>query len=303
MMQIIRSKKIFLFISLIAVLGAILSIIFFGFNLGVDFRGGSLWQLSFDNVEEATLKEFMEVELGTKVSSISYDETQNTYSILLPFIDTETKIDYFNRLTDEFGQVEEIDFWLASPSISDELKRMAMWAIGLVLLFISLYVTLVFRSASGPIRSYKYGIITLITLAHDVLIAAGFLAILGYFREITIDTNFVVALLMIMGFSVHDTIVIFDRIRENTYGFKLGEDLGGVVNRSINEVFKRSLNTSLTLMLVLLAIFFFGPGLIKYFVLTIFIGTFVGTYSSLFVASPLLVFWHEISAALSRKSR
>lgn len=294
-MQIIKHKKWFLSVSLIVVLASIIAIAFLGFNLGVDFRGGTLWQLRFQEVEEAELRGFLENELLLPSPTISYDEAQNIYSILLPEIDTETKIAYLSALRGEFGEVEEVDFWLASPAISAELRRKAIWAVGLVLLFVSLYIALAFQKVSRPVHSYKYGIITMIALAHDVLIAAGFFAVLGYLMELTVDSNFVVALLVIMGYSVHDTIVVFDRIRENLFGYRTGGDLAEIVNRSINEIFRRSINTSLTLMLVLLAIFFFGPASIKYFVLTIFIGAFVGTYSSIFVAGPLLVVWHQLT--------
>lgn len=299
-MQIIKHKKWFLSVSLIVVLAAIIAIAFLGFNPGVDFQGGVLWQLRFKETEEAALKSFLENELLLPSPTISYDGAQNIYSILLPDIDTETKIVYLDALENEFGEVEEVDFWLVSASVSAELKRKAIWAVGLVLLFISSYITLVFQGVSRPVHSYKYGIITLVTLAHDILIAAGFLAVLGHLRGLTVDSNFVVALLVIMGFSVHDTIVVFDRIRENLFGYQTGEDLAKIVNRSINEVFRRSLNTSLTLMLVLLAIFFFGPASIKYFILTIFVGAFVGTYSSIFIASPLLVLWHNFSISKSK---
>lgn len=297
MRQIIRYKNIFLLISAVLVAAAAAAIIFIGFNPGVDFSGGSLWQLRLpEEVNEAMLKNFLESKLAVEQAVISYDSDSRIFSILLPTINTETKINYLEAIRLNFGNVEEVDFWSASPGISMELKNKAFLAVGLVLAAISLYITFAFSKVSRPISSYKYGIITLITLAHDVLIAAGFFAVLGYFKGLMIDTNFVVALLVIMGFSVHDTIVVFDRIRENILGYRRGVDLGAVVNQSINETFRRSINTSLTLILVLIAVFFFGPASIKYFVLTILIGTVVGTYSSIFVASPLLVLWHNLSA-------
>ena len=158
------------------------------------------------------------------------------------------------------------------------------------MLGISLYIAFAFRKVSYPIKSWKYGIITLITLFHDVIIPAGLLAVLGRRLGIEIDTNFVVALLVVMGFSVHDTIVVFDRIRENLLLQKNRLDLPVIINNSVNQTFVRSINTSLTLILVLLALFFFGPVTLKYFILTILVGTTVGTYSSIFVASPLLLY-------------
>jgi preprotein translocase subunit SecF len=161
-----------------------------------------------------------------------------------------------------------------------------------VILGISLYIAWAFRKVSAPVKSWKYGIVTLVSLFHDVSIPAGFIAILGKLKGVEIDTNFIVALLVVMGFSVHDTIVVFDRIRENLL-LKRGSkvDLGAIVNFSVNETFVRSVNTSLTLILVLIAMLFFGPPSLFYFILTMLVGTVFGTYSSIFVASPLLYLW------------
>jgi len=158
-------------------------------------------------------------------------------------------------------------------------------------------VAFVFRRTSRPVSSFRYGLITVLTLFHDVLIPAGLMALLGKFLNQEIDTNFIVALLVIMGFSVHDTIVVFDRIREN---LKLREEkklkiqnFSDIVNVSVNETMPRSINTSLTLVLVLLSLYFLGPIILKNFVLVILVGAVVGTYSSIFIASPLLVWFHD----------
>ncbi len=165
----------------------------------------------------------------------------------------------------------------------------------MVLVGISLYVAFAFRKVSRPISSWKYGIITLVTLFHDVSIPAGFLVVLGKLKGVEIDTNSLVALLVIMGFSVHDTIVVFDRIRENLLLDRGRSDFGTVINNSVNQTMARSINTSLTLFLVLIALFIFGPITLKYFILTLLIGTIAGAYSSIFVASPLLQVWQKFS--------
>jgi len=192
--------------------------------------------------------------------------------------------------------LEEKNFSSIGPTVGSELRRKATWAILAVILGISLYIAWAFRKVSEPIKSWKYGIATLISLLHDVSIPTGMLALLGYWKGIEIDTNFIVALLVVMGFSVHDTIVVFDRIRENLLinrGRKI--TLGEIINYSINETLVRSINTSLTLMLVLVALLVFGPPTLFYFVLTILVGTIFGTYSSIFVASPLLYLWQKKS--------
>jgi preprotein translocase subunit SecF len=163
-----------------------------------------------------------------------------------------------------------------------------------VLFGISLYIAFAFRKVSKPVSSWKYGMVTLVTLFHDVIMPAGLLAVLGRFKGIEIDTNFIVALLVVMGFSVHDTIVVFDRIRENlTLARGKAVSLGDIINKSIRETFARSINTSLTLMIVLVALLVFGPPSLFYFILTILVGTLFGTYSSIFVASPLLYGFHR----------
>jgi len=160
----------------------------------------------------------------------------------------------------------------------------------LVLLGISLYIAFAFRRVSRPVSSWKYGIITLLTLFHDALIPAGLMALLGWLYGAEVGINFIVAILVVMGFSVHDTIVVFDRIRENIQLEKNSNSgFAELVNKSVLQTFARSINTSLTLVLVLLALYFLGADSLRNFILIILVGVVVGTYSSIFVASPLLV--------------
>ena len=292
-MNIIKYRKIFLSISGILTLASIIAIAVFGFQPGIDFAGGTMWQirLATSDKGQATseIKDFFESDLGVKNIMVFPAENQS-FLIRFGHISEEQHQQYFKSLKNKFGEVEELRFEGIGPTIGKELKSKAVWAIVMVMLGISLYIAFAFRKVSYPIKSWKYGIITLITLFHDVIIPAGLLAVLGRRFGIEIDTNFVVALLVVMGFSVHDTIVVFDRIRENLLLQKNRLDLPAIINNSVNQTFVRSINTSLTLILVLLALFFFGPVALKYFILTILVGTTVGTYSSIFVASPLLLF-------------
>jgi len=193
---------------------------------------------------------------------------------------------------EKLGEFKELSFQSIGPTIGKELRERALWAVFLVLFGISLYVAFAFRKVSFPVTSWKYGVVALITLFHDVIIPVGVLAWLGRLGGVEMDTNFVVALLVIAGFSVHDTIVVFDRTRENLKKGK-GEQFSQIVNKSVNETLARSINTSATLLFVLLALYFAGPITLQFFILTILIGTLVGTYSSICVASPLLVEWYE----------
>jgi len=188
--------------------------------------------------------------------------------------------------------IEELRFDSVGPSIGQELTRKSFNAMFFVLLSIILYIAWSFRHVSKPVESWKYGASATIALVHDAVIVLGIFAVLGKFYDIEINTPFVAAILTVMGFSVHDTIVVFDRIRENLP--KSEEDFEGTVNVSLNQTLARSIITSGTVLLVLLSIYFFGGSSIKDFALALLVGIFFGTYSSIFLASPLLVIWEKL---------
>lgn len=294
-MDIIGKRNIFFATSGILVLMSVVAVLIFGFKPGIDFVGGTLWQLRLTQINAASkpinadvIKKFFETDLGEKNVTV-FPSLNQSFLIRLRHLSEPEHQSHLGQLKVRFGGIEELRFTGIGPAIGKELRVKAFWAIGMVLLGISLYIAFAFRHVSYPIKSWKYGVVTLITLFHDIAIPAGMLAVLGSQLGIEVDTNFVVALLVIMGFSVHDTIVVFDRIRENLIKERGRLDLAMVVNQSINQTLARSVNTSLTLILVLLALFFFGPATLKYFVLTILVGTIVGTYSSIFIASPSLL--------------
>ncbi|MBI2013131.1 MAG: protein translocase subunit SecF [Candidatus Colwellbacteria bacterium] len=289
---VLKHKNYFLIGSIVLILLGSTSVAAFGFKLGIDFTSGSLWQIKIPNTAPADVKDIFQTQLGVEEVGVSYDAETQTYSLTFKEITDTDRQNYLTVLRQRFGEeVESLDFWTISPVVSQELKRKAIWAITLVMLAISLYIAFAFRKVSRPISSWKYGVVTLFTLIHDVAIPAGLFAILGKTIGATVDTNFVVALLFVMGFSVHDTIVVFDRVRENLTLFRDRMKLDEIVNQSILQTLHRSINTTLTLVLVLLAIYFFGPEGIKLFILTILVGTVAGAYSSILVASPLLALW------------
>ncbi|MDP3999146.1 MAG: protein translocase subunit SecF [bacterium] len=291
MFDLIKYKKLFIGFSGALTVLAILSMVIFGFRQGIDFVGGTLWQVKFTG--QAVTSEALEVALKDKLGLENFLVTASENNEFLirskDFTEAEHQ-QFLESLSLSFGSVEELRFESIGPSIGKELRGRAFQAFVMVLLGISLYIAFAFRKVSQPVSSWKYGFITLITLFHDALIPAGVYAFLSSFRGIEIDTNFIVALLVIMGFSVHDTIVVFDRIRENLIVQK-GKSLDEIINASINQTFARSINTSLTLVLVLVALYIFGASVLSYFVLTILLGTIIGTYSSIFVASPLLTYF------------
>ncbi|MFH1522421.1 MAG: protein translocase subunit SecF [Patescibacteria group bacterium] len=189
-------------------------------------------------------------------------------------------------------KVEELRYDSVGPSIGQELKRKSLYAIIVVLIAIVLYIAWTFRKVSKPVASWKYGLTAIIALFHDVIIVLGIFALLGKFLNIEINSAFVAAVLTVLGYSVNDTIVVFDRVRENLP--RSDEDFENTINTSVNQTIRRSINTSVTTLLVLLSILFFGGTTIRDFVLALSIGVFIGTYSSIFLASPVLVLWEKV---------
>jgi preprotein translocase subunit SecF len=298
-LPIIKFKKIPYIVSGILFIASIILLGTIGLKPGIDFTGGTLMQVQFSEVRP----EIAEVQtalaalptLGTvlvqptdggshilKMRFITDDEREEIIDTLESDFATETNIVTQERL-DSIG-----------PSISANLRSRALTAVIAVILAIIVYVAYAFRKVSGTVQSWKYGVIAIIALIHDVVITMGVFALLGYFLGIEIDITFVVALLTIIGYSVNDTIVVFDRIRE-VLSVEKNMKFDAIINKGVSDTLVRSVNTSFTTLIVLIALFFFGGESIKYFSLTLIIGITIGTYSSIFLASPLLYEWHERS--------
>ena len=288
MINVIKNKYIFLTISGLLIATSIFFITYFGLKTGIDFVGGVSWQIAFHD-KLPTREEISKIFPDAVITP----QGDNQYIIRLKDLSDADKRMKFEELLKNFGALEELNFQNIGSVVGADLRNKAIWAFGLVLAAISIYVAFAFRKVSQPVSSWKYGIITLVTLFHDALIPAGLYAILGRLFHAEVDTNFIVAILVVMGFSVHDTIVVFDRIRENLRLSGEKSDFNNLVNNSVNQTIARSINTSLTLVLTLVALLFLGPVPLQYFVLTILVGTVVGTYSSIFVASPLLTLWRK----------
>ncbi|MFA5173450.1 MAG: protein translocase subunit SecF [Candidatus Paceibacterota bacterium] len=292
MLNIIGKRAIFLWIAVIMLLASFVSMGVFGFKEGIDFSGGTLWQINFK--EDVSTQQFSEVLSKNGLEGVSVNKASDGSLIgRTKEISEEKHKEILSIIGGELGSFSEMSFQSIGPSVGKELRNKALIAVALVLIGISLYVAFAFRKISYPVASWKYGVATLVSLFHDVMIPAGVFAWLGSFKGVEVDTNFIVALLVIAGFSVHDTIVVFDRTRENLSKERGKVPFDQIVNKSVNETLARSINTSLTLILVLIALYFAGPVTLQYFVLTILIGTTIGTYSSIFMASPLLVVWHN----------
>ncbi len=291
MFNIIGHKKIWFTLSGILVGLAVIAMAVFGFRQSAEFLGGSLWEFKIPSSQPslADVQGFFANTLKIDGASVTYDSTNQSFLATFNTVDEATHQQYLNQAQAQWPSFTELSFSSIGPTVGASLKQNAIIAIILVLIGISLYIAFAFRKASRPVSSWKYGWMTLITLFHDVSIPAGMLAILGHFKGVEIDTNFIVALLVVMGFSVHDTIVVFDRIRENLVTHRGRASFTTIVNDSVNQTLARSINTSFTLILVLLALYFVGPADLRYFVLTLLVGVTTGIYSSIFIASPGLV--------------
>ncbi len=284
-----KYSKIYYIFSGVLIAGTIISLVFFGLKFGIEFTGGSLLEVEFKNEipsPDAIQKKLTDLNLG---EIIIQPLGQREALLKLKEIDETTHQKIVSKL-EELSPLEERQFQLIGPQIGQELKRKTTMAIIMSFVTITLYIAFAFRKISRPISSFQYGIASLIALFHDVLIPLGVFAILGKFYNVEITIPIIAALLTILGFSVHDTIVIFDRIRENLLKRSLSS-FEEVVNWSLNQTLGRSINTVLTVLIVLVALFFFGGLTLRYFSLALIIGITSGAYSSIFIASPILVSW------------
>lgn len=290
-MNILKYYK-FLFASSFIILAfGIVSLAVFGLKLGVDFTGGTVTEIAF-----STQPDLSKIRQSLTDSGLTEFQLQtageNSILIKTKPMDAEQHKKVTEELKKNIGQFEEKKFDSIGPTVGSELKSNAIWQLFLVSLFIILYIAYAFRRIQKPVTSWQFGVAAVIALIHDLVLVLGVFSLLGHYKGVEVDSLFITAMLTVLGFSVHDTIVVFDRIREN---FKVyaGETMEFIVNHSISQTIVRSLNTSLTVLFVLLALLLFGGESIKYFVLALLIGIFTGTYSSIFIASPILVVWQN----------
>jgi len=284
----LKYHKIYFIISGILVLGSIISLAAFGLRLGIDFTGGSILEIRYEEVKPSNQ------EIKDSLSDLDLGEIliqpagEKGVIFRMKEISENDHQEILQRLR-ENKKLEEIRFEAIGPVIGGEIKQKTKVVMILALVSILLYVTFAFRKVSGPIKSWQYGIATLIALFHDVLIPIGIFAVLGRFYMVEISVPIVTALLTVFGYSVNDTVVVFDRIRENLS--KKNLPFKEAVNESLNQNLSRSISTSLTTLFVLLAIFFLGGDTLKYFSLALILGIALGTYSSICLASPILTSW------------
>ena len=291
-MNLIKYRNLFFALSLAIIIPGLIALYLWGLRLGIDFAGGTIWEIKFERqIATDQINEFLTKE-GIETASVAATGP-DAVLVRMKTADENKIAQVKSKLGESFGRTQDLRLETVGPVISKELTQKAITAVGISILAIVVYVTWAFRKVKKPASPFAFGVTTIIALVHDVIVVVGAFAILGHFARLEVDSLFLTALLTVLGFSVHDTIVVFDRIRENLAKY---DDFSfeQVVNHSILQTFARSLNTSLTVVFVLLAMLLFGGASIKTFVLALLIGVISGTYSSIFNAAPLLVVWQKI---------
>ena len=285
----LKYKPIYFIFSGILIAASIFAIAYYKLSPGIDFTGGSIMEVTFTDQRpsNAEIKDALnEIDLG----ELYLQPTGDKGLILrMPDISETAHQEVFNNINDKWP-IEELRFESIGPVIGNELKNKTEIIVILSLIAIVLYIAIAFRKVNFPAKSWQYGIASLFALFHDVLIPLGVFAILGKYYGVQVTIPVIVALLTVLGYSINNTVVVFDRIRENLVK-KQGKDYQDTVNISLNQTLSRSLSTSFTTLLALFAIYFFGGETLKYFALAMIIGIIAGTYSSFFLVSPLLVTW------------
>jgi preprotein translocase subunit SecF len=293
--KFIKHTKIWFTISIIAVLIGIGAMVYNKVNygrfleMGIDFTGGSLMEFQFESeTNNESLYDAIESAYPGSVSQMTVTD-QDTYIVQAKDMSEEQLQSVQISVTEKIGEFEMLRFTTIGPKIGATLKRKAFIALSVALVAIVLYIAYAFRRVPKRVSPWKFGFCAIIALAHDILITLGIFALLGF----EINIFFITALLTIMGFSVHDTIVVFDRIRENLKKQSRDDTFGDIANMSLNQTLTRSINTSLSTLFPLVALYIWGTPSIKIFIFALIIGILVGTYSSIFIASPILTIWQE----------
>jgi preprotein translocase subunit SecF len=297
-MNIIKYRYLYFAISLVVIIPGIIALALWKLPLGIDFTGGSLLEVQFASGKQPTVSDIttLYAEMSTPNMDISDPVVQplgtDSLSIRSKEMDDTLKSQVVAAMKERFGDGQDViilNFTQVSASVGAEVARAAAIAVGMAAIAILLYITYAFRKVE---HAFRYGTAAIIAMLHDVLVVVGMEALLGHFLGWQADSLFLTALLTVIGFSVHDTIVVFDRIRENSTIYRrVGYET--IVNHSVVQTLDRSINTQLTVMLTLLALALFGGESIRHFVVILLIGVFSGTYSSIFNASPILVVWEN----------
>ena len=283
MFNIMRFKYLFFAISLLVIIPGIISLALFGLRPSIDFTGGTLLELQGPALKNQTdIEKIKETIQHGQVEVASIQPTgSGTYLFRTKAITPSQKDKILADIHKQLPGTKDIRFETVGPTVGKELTIKAVQSVALASVAIVLYIAYAFRQVPKPYSPWKFGIAAVVALLHDVLVVVGIFSILGHLFAVEIDALFVTALLTIIGFSVHDTIVVFDRIRENLQKYSGKQNFEQIVNESLLETLGRSLTTSLTVLFTLLALILFGGQSIRWFVVALFVGVFSGTYSSI----------------------
>ncbi|MFA4954546.1 MAG: protein translocase subunit SecF [Patescibacteria group bacterium] len=291
-MQIIKNRIVWYVISGLLVGGSIVLLAVFGLKQGIDFTGGTEMSVRFE-------KRPSPVEVEKTLSSFNLNAItiqpagEQDVNLRFKSVEEDTHQNILKSLNTSFGKTTELQYNAIGPAVGEELRQKSIQSLLVVFILILAFIAWSFRKVSAPIKSWKYGVVVITSAFHDVIIPVGLFALLGKFFGVEIGTPFIAAVLTIMGYSINDTIVVLDRVRENLQ--KTTGTFEEIVERSVKQTMLRSFNTSVTTVLALLAVYIFGGASIKDFALALIVGIITGTYSSIFIASPLLVTWNNIT--------
>ncbi len=294
-MNITHNRNRWYTASLILVGCSLLSVLVFGFRFGLDFTGGSRWTIAFENqdITQVEVSEFLSTIPSITQSPQVQMTSENEILMTLQELPDEDIQTIKSQLTEQFGSFDERHFRSVDSVIGGHFKTKALWAVFFALAGIIFFVAFAFRRIPQAINPWRFGWVSIIALFHDILIVLGVFVVLGFVAQVELDLPFITALLATLGFSINDTIVILDRVRENIYKQKASETFEDTIEKSIQETLRRSVYTSFSTLLPLLSLLFFGADSIFYFVLALTIGIIVGTYSSIFLVAPLLITWKQ----------
>jgi preprotein translocase subunit SecF len=288
-MNFVKYFKFFNILSFLLFLLAIFSLFFFGLKFSIDFTGGSILEVDFEGRPENPIiqEKLKDFNLG---EIIVQPIGEKGVILRMPVIDEETHQKIVSKLN-EISKIEEKRFESIGPTVGKELREKTVTLITVSLVFLLIFISIAFSKISRPISSWQYGLISIVTLSFDVAIAIGIFSLLGKLYNAQFNIPIVTALLTILGYTINDKVIVFDRIRENILRGERGKTFEETVNMSLNQTLTRSLSTGTCTLLVLFSLFFFGGETLKYFALILIVGIIIGTYSSLFLATPLLVIW------------
>ena len=289
-MKIIQKRKYAYVFSIAITTLSMVALAVWGLKFGIDFKGGTLMEVQFTTDPAPESKQVIEALDPIGLQSLTVQPTDNN-AILLRYLSSDENANdqVIEKLKGIDKDVTQLRTNFIGGSVSGQMKKNAIMGVVLASIGIALYIAWAFRRVAYPVTSWEYGIGAVIALGHDILVTIGVFAVLGHFYGIEVGVPFIAALLTILGYSVNDTIVVYDRVRENLLREHGKVDFEETVNRSLNQTLGRSVNTSMTVIITLIAITLFGGESIRYFSLAILIGVAFGTYSSIYVASALLV--------------